>query len=52
MIISEFNIEYVDKKVIKRQVIAYQFMDTPMVDDCPLVLDFLDESIFFKVTPT
>lgn len=45
MILSEFNIEYVDRKSIKGQAIANQLADAPMIDDAPLASEFLDESI-------
>ncbi|GLJ18026.1 hypothetical protein SUGI_0318100 [Cryptomeria japonica] len=45
MILSEFNIEYVDRKAIKGQALADQLADAPMIDDVPLSSKFLDESI-------
>lgn len=45
MILSEFDIEYVDIKAIKGQAIADQLADAPMIDDVPLISEFLDESI-------
>lgn len=45
MILSEFDIEYVDRKAIKGQAIADQLADAPMIDDVPLQLEFPDESI-------
>lgn len=46
MILSEFDIEYVDKKEIKGQVIVDQLVEASMKDDHPMLLDFLDEAIF------
>lgn len=45
MILSVFDIEYVDRKAIKGQAIANQLADAPMIDDTPIVSKFLDESI-------
>lgn len=52
MILSEYDIEYVDCKAIKGQVIADQLADAPLKVDHPLIFDFLDESIFFIDMPT
>ena len=46
MILSEFDIEYVDRKAIKGQVIADQLAKAPIQDDHPMIVDFLDEAIF------
>ena len=46
MILSEFDIEYVDRKVIKGQVITDQLENAPMTDDHPMLIEFLDEYIF------
>lgn len=46
MILSEFDIEYVDQKAIKGQVIADQSAEAPILDDHPMLIDFLDEAIF------
>ena len=46
MILSEFNIEYVDRKAIKGQVIVDQLVEAPIQDDHPMLVDFLDEAIF------
>ncbi|GLJ50600.1 hypothetical protein SUGI_1077990 [Cryptomeria japonica] len=45
MILSEFDIEYVDRKAINGQAIVDQLADAPMIDDVPLRLEFPDESI-------
>lgn len=46
MLLSEFDIEYMDQKFIKGQVIADQLADAPLVDAYPLVTKFLDEEVF------
>ena len=46
MILSEFDIEYVDRKAIKGQVIADQLAEAPIQDDHPMLIDFPDEAIF------
>lgn len=46
MILSEFDIEYVDKEVTKGQIIADQLAKAPLQDSHPMVVDFLDESVF------
>ena len=46
MILSESDIQYVDKKAIKWQVIAYQLVEALMMDDHPMLIKFLDEAIF------
>ena len=45
MVLSEFNIQYVECKAIKGQVIADQLVDTPIQRTLPLNIDFPDESI-------
>ena len=45
MILSEFDIEYVDRKAIKGQVIADQLAEAPIQDHQPIISDFADESI-------
>lgn len=52
MILSEYDIEYVDRKAIKGQVIVDQFADASMKVDHPLISDFPDESIFVIEEPT
>ena len=46
MILSEFDIEYVDKKAIKGQVIADQLSKAPIEDNHPMLIDFPNEDIF------
>lgn len=45
MLLSEFYIEYVDRKEIKGQVIEDQLVDAPLQGDHPILTKFLDESI-------
>ena len=45
MILSEFNIEYVERKAIKGQAIEDQLVEAPITDHQPLHIDFPDESI-------
>lgn len=45
MILSEFDIEYIDRKSIKGKVIVDQLEDPRMEDHQPLVSKFLDEII-------
>ena len=45
MILSEFDIEYVECKAIKGQVIADQLAEAPITNHQPLYIDFIDESI-------
>lgn len=52
MILSEFGIEYIERKAIKGQVITHQLADAPIVLDHPLVIDILDESIFTMTSST
>lgn len=46
MILSEFDIEYIDRKAIKGQIIADQLAEAPLQDNHPLLIDFLDKSVF------
>lgn len=46
MILSEYEIQYVEKKAIKGQVIANQLVDVPIQGNLPLIENFPDESIF------
>jgi len=52
MILSDYDIEYVDHKEIKGQVIDYQLVDVLMIVDHPLMSNFLDEFIFAIKPPT
>ena len=45
-ILSEFHIEYMDRKEIKWKMIADQLVEEHMEDDHPMLIDFLDEAIF------
>lgn len=45
MILSEFDIEYVDRKAIKGQVIADQLADAPLQNDMPLHIEFPDSTL-------
>lgn len=45
MILSECDIEYVERKDIKGQTIANQLAEAPLKDHQPLNIEFLDESI-------
>ena len=45
MILSEFDIHYVEHKAIKGQAIADQLAEAPMQSSLPLNIDFPDESI-------
>lgn len=46
MILSEFDIKYVERKEIKGKAIADQLTDALVIDNHPLITKFLDESIF------
>lgn len=52
MILSEFNIEYVDRKAMKDKIITNQLAKTPIQDNNPLLVDFHDEFIFTLTTST
>lgn len=45
MVLTEFDIEYVERRAIKEQVIANQLAEAPLEDDQPLHIEFPDESI-------
>jgi len=45
ILLSEYDIEYVDRKAIKGQVIADQLVDAPLQDTMPMQFDFPDESL-------
>ena len=45
MVLSEFDIQYVERKAIKGQVIVDQLADAPIQSALPLNIDFPDESI-------
>lgn len=50
MILINFDIEYVDIKIIKGQVIANQLEDAQVEMDNPILSKFLLESIFVMTT--
>src|SRR5271156_5870137 len=45
LILSEFDIEYVERRAIKGQVLADQLDDSPLQDNTPLLVEFPDETI-------
>ena len=45
MILSEFDIEYVEHKAIKGQAIKDQQVEASITDHWPIHINFLDESI-------
>ena len=45
MLLSEFDIQYIDRKAIKGQVIADQLAEAPLVDAYPLIMEFPDEHL-------
>ena len=46
VILSKFDIEYVDRKEIKGKVIENKLAEAPMTDDHPMLIDFPYEAIF------
>ncbi|GLJ46597.1 hypothetical protein SUGI_0981900 [Cryptomeria japonica] len=50
MILSEFDIKYVDRKAIKDQAITDQLADAPLIGHHPLISKFPDEEIFMITT--
>jgi hypothetical protein len=52
MLLSEFDIQYVNRKAIKGQVIANHLANAPLVIDHPLVTDFLDEHLCMIEEPS
>lgn len=52
MILSKFNIKYVDRKAIKGQVIADQLEEAPLQDDHPLNIEFLAANILIVTKET
>ena len=52
MILSEFDIEYVDRKAIKGQVIADQLANSPLEDLNPILVDFPDAHILYTKPST
>ena len=45
MILSEFEIQYVERKLIKRLAIMDQLVEAPITDHQPLDIEFPNESI-------
>ena len=45
MLLSEYEIQYIDRKAIKGQTIADHLEDAPLVVDHPLIMEFLDEHL-------
>ena len=45
MLLSKFDIQYENRKVIKGQAIVDHLADTPLVNVYPLVMEFPDEHI-------
>lgn len=52
MILSEFDIEYIERKVIKGQAIANQLVDFPLQDDAPIQVNFLDYHLIYMTKRT
>ena len=52
MILSEFDIQYVERKAIKGQSIVDQLAKFPMTDDAPLQIDFPNASIMYVTKHT
>lgn len=52
MVLNEFDIEYVDRKVIKGQIIVDQLAEAPMIDYHPMMIDFPNEAIFVVMAPS
>ena len=46
MLLSEFDIQYIDRKAIKCQAITDHLVDEPLVVDHPLTMEFLDEHLY------
>ena len=47
MILSEFDIQYVELRAIKGKSIADQLADFPLEDTTPMLVDFPDASIMY-----
>ena len=47
MILSKFDIQYVEQKAIKGQAIADQLAEFPMIDNAPIQIDFLDSLVMY-----
>lgn len=47
MILSEFDIEYIERKAIKGQAIADQLANFPIQDNMPIQVNFPDEHLMY-----
>ena len=47
MILSEFDIQYVERKAIKGQAIVDQLAEFPMTDNAPMQIDFPDSLVMY-----
>ena len=52
MILSKFEIEYIEHKEIKGQAIADQLVDIPLQDDAPIQDDFPKENLMYMTKRT
>lgn len=50
MILSEFDIKYIDRKSIKGKIITDQLAKAPMTNNHPMLIDFPNEAIFTVTT--
>lgn len=50
MILSEFEIEYVYRKAIRGKIIVDQLAEAPIIDNHPMMIDFLNEFVFIVTT--
>lgn len=46
MLLSEFDIQYIDRKALKEKAIVDHLADAPLVVDHPLIMEFLDEHFY------
>ena len=46
MLLSEFDIQYVERKTIRGKAIEDHLVDAPLVVDHPLVMEFPDEHLY------
>ena len=52
MILSKFDIEYIERKAIKQKFIIDQLADFPLQDDAPIQVDFPDEHLMYLTERT
>ena len=52
MILSKFDIQYIERKAIKGQVIVDKLAKFPMTDNALLRMEFLDVSIMYIIEHT